>query len=73
MIKPEIAESVRYFRKQSGLTQLALAKIAGVGKTSVYDIENGKESVQFDTLLKVLAVLNIQLKIITPFPQHNGK
>jgi HTH-type transcriptional regulator/antitoxin HipB len=67
----DIAEMVRYFRKQSGLSQLQLAQLAGVGKTVVFDIEKGKATVQLDTLLKVFAVLNIQWKFETPFAQEN--
>ena len=59
MIPGEIAKMVHYYRKQSGLSQQALARLAGVGKTVVFDIEKGKESVQVNTLLKVLDVLNI--------------
>lgn len=62
-----IFEAIRYYRKQSGLTQLELAQLAGVGKTVVFDIEKGKESVRFNTLLKILEVLNIKLKLETPF------
>lgn len=64
---------VRYFRKQSGLSQLQLAELAGVGKTVVFDIEKGKATVQLNSLLKVLDVLNIQLKFQTPleFPMEN--
>lgn len=65
----EIGKTVRYFRKQSGLSQLGLAQLAGVGKTAVFDIEKGKETVQLNTLLKVLAVLNIKIKLETPFVQ----
>ena len=65
----EIAKTVHYCRKQSGLSQHALAKLAGVGKTVIFDIEKGKETVQLNTLLKVLDVLNIQMKFNTPFPQ----
>ncbi|HAU0133919.1 TPA: helix-turn-helix transcriptional regulator, partial [Legionella pneumophila] len=52
-----------------GLSQQELAHLAGVGKTVIYDIEKGKESVRLNTLLKVLDVLNIQMKFETPFPQ----
>lgn len=69
MLAAEIAQMVWYYRKQSGLTQLELANLAGVGKTVVFDLEKGKETVQVDTLLKVLEALNIQLKFETPFPQ----
>ncbi|WP_080453832.1 helix-turn-helix domain-containing protein, partial [Legionella pneumophila] len=50
-------------------SQQELAHLAGVGKTVIYDIEKGKESVRLNTLLKVLDVLNIQIKFETPFPQ----
>ncbi|AOW51146.1 TPA: type II toxin-antitoxin system Y4mF family antitoxin [Legionella pneumophila subsp. pneumophila] len=65
----EIANLVHYYRKHSGLSQQELARLAGVGKTVIYDIEKGKESVRLNTLLKVLDVLNIQMKFETPFPQ----
>ncbi|HBB7076363.1 TPA: helix-turn-helix transcriptional regulator [Legionella bozemanae] len=69
MLTQEIANLVHYYRKQSGLSQQELARLAGVGKTVIYDIEKGKESVRLNTLLKVLDVLNIQIKFETPFPQ----
>lgn len=62
----QIANIVRYCRKQSGLSQLQLAKLAGIGKTAVFDIEKGKETVQLNTLLKVLDILNIQVHLETP-------
>jgi y4mF family transcriptional regulator len=57
---------VRHHRRLSGLSQAELAKLAGVGKTVVFDIEHGKESVQFDTLKKVLAALNIKFVLQSP-------
>ena len=69
MPKHEIANLIHYYRKQSGLSQQELARLAGVGKTVIYDIEKGKESVRLNTLLKVSDVLNIQIKFETPFPQ----
>ncbi len=61
-----IGSMIRFHRKKSGLSQQALAKLAGVGKTVVYDIEKGKESVQLDTLNKILAVLNITFAFHSP-------
>lgn len=69
MLPNEIANMVHYYRKQSGLSQQELARLAGVGKTVIFDIEKGKQSVQLNTLLKVLDVLNIQMKFETPFLQ----
>jgi HTH-type transcriptional regulator/antitoxin HipB len=69
MTPKEIAEVVHYCRKQSGLSQKDLALYAGVGKTAIFDIEKGKETVQLNTLLKVLAVLNINLKLEAPLSE----
>ncbi len=67
MVSDEIANVVHYCRKQSGLSQQELAELAGVGKTVIFDIEKGKETVKLNTLLKVLDVLNIRMKFETPF------
>jgi HTH-type transcriptional regulator/antitoxin HipB len=72
MTPTDIAQTVKYFRKQSGLSQQALALVAGVGKTVVFDIEKGKETVQLNTLIKILDVLNIQIKLETPFPEDKS-
>lgn len=65
-MKNEIGDIIRFHRKKSGLTQKALADIAGVGKTVVFDIENGKNSVRFDNILKVAGVLNIKITYTGP-------
>jgi HTH-type transcriptional regulator/antitoxin HipB len=62
-----IAKLIRYCRRKSGLTQQQLAEMAGVGKTVVYDIEKGKITIQFNTLQKILKVLNIQITYNPPF------
>ena len=62
----DLKSIVRHHRRLSGLSQAELAKLAGVGKTVIFDIEHGKESVQFDTLKKVLAALNIKLVLQSP-------
>lgn len=62
---------IRQHRRLSGLSQSELAKLAGVGKTVIYDIEHGKESIQFDTLKKVLNALNIQFVLQSPVLQRN--
>ena len=59
----EISQIIRFHRKKSGLSQSALADIAGVGKTVVYDIENGKETVKMITVLKILKALNIKIEL----------
>ncbi len=69
----EIADVIRYHRKKSGLTQQKLAEIAGVGKTVVFDIEKGKQSVQLNTLLKILRVLNISIRLESPLIKNLGE
>ncbi|OGC12873.1 hypothetical protein A3J90_08000 [candidate division WOR-1 bacterium RIFOXYC2_FULL_37_10] len=48
------------------LTQLGLAELAGVGKTVIFDIEKGKSTVKFETLLKVFKTLNISFNLNSP-------
>lgn len=62
----QMASILHFHRKKSGLSQAELAKIAGVGKTVVFDLEKGKLSVRLDTLLKVMEVLNIKFELISP-------
>ena len=59
-------EVVHYHRKRAGLSRVALATVAGVGKTVIYDIERGKETVQLRSLLKVLRALNIAIELKSP-------
>ena len=62
----KMSEIVLFHRKKSGLTRNQLADLAGVGKTVIYDIEKGKETIRFSTLQKVLAVLNIKITFTSP-------
>ncbi|MGA1825147.1 MAG: helix-turn-helix domain-containing protein [bacterium] len=61
-----MSKIVRFHRQKSGLTQLGLANLAGVGKTVIFDIEKGKKTIKLSTLIKVLNVLNIRLTIESP-------
>ncbi len=59
----EISQIVYWHRKKAGLSREVCARLAGVGKTAIYDLEHGKQTVQLDTLLKILEVLNIQVRL----------
>ena len=65
-MRKQLANIILFHRKRSGLTQLELAEMSGVGKNMVYELENGKQSVQLDNLLKILRVLNIELTFQSP-------
>jgi len=67
MLEPQtLATIVKQHRKAAGLSQLQLAEMAGVGKTVVFDIEKGKETIQLDTLRKILRILNIKVMLTSP-------
>lgn len=67
MLEPNVLSTIiRQHRKIAGLSQLQLAELAGVGKTVVFDIEKGKESIQLDTLRKILLALNIKALLTSP-------
>ena len=67
MFEPQLlAKIIKKHRKAAGLSQQQLAELAGVGKTAVFDIEKGKETVQLNTLRKILVVLNIKVQLISP-------
>jgi y4mF family transcriptional regulator len=66
----KLAEVIRLHRKAAKLSRIQLAELAGVGKTVVYDIEKGKESVQLDTLRKILKVLNITIVLTSPLSDN---
>jgi transcriptional regulator with XRE-family HTH domain len=65
-VPEEVGRVVGFHRKQAGLTQKGLGDLAGIGKTAVFDIEHGKATVRMDTLMKVLAVLNIRVVFQSP-------
>jgi len=59
----EIGKIIQFHRKKSGLSRMKLANFAGVGKTVVFDLEHGKNTIQLDTLQKICNVLNISIKL----------
>ena len=62
----KVSDIVLFHRRKSGLSRIQLADLAGVGKTVLYDIEKGKETIRFSTLQKVLKALNIKITFTSP-------
>jgi transcriptional regulator with XRE-family HTH domain len=62
----DLARVMLMHRKAAGLSRIQLSEMAGVGKTVIYDIEKGKETVQLATLGKILKVLNIRMVFQSP-------
>ncbi len=66
----EVAEIVMLHRKAARLSREQLAELSGVGKTVIYDIEKGKETIQLDTLRKIFKVLNIKIVLTSPLMEE---
>lgn len=57
-----LSSIVHYHRKRADLSRLQLANRAGVGKTVIYDLEHGKQSLQWNTIMAILAALKINIR-----------
>ncbi|STZ26921.1 Predicted transcriptional regulator [Myroides odoratus] len=62
----KIGVNIRKVRKSKKMTQeqVALMAIPKLDRAKISDIENGKEDFSFSTLLRICAVLNIDVKYI---------
>ena len=54
-----IAEQIRHFRKQEGLTQSDVAGIAGMTRQKIVDIEKGKPGVAIAAYVAVMEALDL--------------
>ncbi len=59
----DIANTVKYKRKELKLTQAQLAGLCNVGTRFVSDLENAKPTCQLDKTLKILNGLGIRLEV----------
>lgn len=57
----ELGKIARAARKKQGLTQLDLAGLAGKSNRFVIDLERGKETLQMQSVMDVLALLGLEL------------
>ncbi len=64
-----VGQYVKQKRKQVGLTQVELAKSAGVGLRFVRELESGKETLRCDTVNQVLALFGSRLG---PVPEQEA-
>ena len=68
-----IGKIILFHRRKAGLSRIELARLAGVGKTIVYDLEHGRLSIGFSKLLSLCQVLNIQPQFHSPFMEEFEK
>ena len=59
----QIGTIARAARKKQGLTQLDLAGLAGKSNRFLIDLERGKETLQMQMVIDVLALLGLELVI----------
>jgi transcriptional regulator with XRE-family HTH domain len=56
-----LGSALRLMREERGLSQSALAKAAGIGKSQLSKYESGRERPKLDSLEKLLTVLAIRV------------
>lgn len=71
--QPQLGVLIKEHRKKSGLSQQQLAEMVGVGKTVVFDLEKGKDTVKLATLLLILNGLNISVKLESPLLKNSER
>lgn len=62
----DLGQIVQFHRKKSGLTQAQLAKLAGIGKTAVFDLEHKNKQPRLNTISRILEILNIKVAFDSP-------
>jgi y4mF family transcriptional regulator len=55
--------AIKHYRKKVGLTQAQLAELAGLNRTYLSDLEQGKETEQLRRLLRVLKQLGVRMTL----------
>ncbi len=58
-----VREAIRKMRKSAGMTQDGLAKVVGVERTSITNIEAGKQTVSVALLRKIVDACGYGMKI----------
>ena len=58
----DIAAAVRQRRRDLGLTQIELGKIAGVSSRWIYRVETGHETVELGRFLQVVRALDLMIR-----------
>lgn len=62
--KKELGEAIRRARRKKGLRQVDVARKASVRQALVSDLENGVTTARYDTVVRVLAALDMDLSIV---------
>jgi HTH-type transcriptional regulator/antitoxin HipB len=60
----DLGAAIRLARKQQNLRQVDVAQKASVRQALVSDIENGVTTAKLDTVMRVLAALDLDLSVV---------
>ncbi len=60
----DLGEAMRLARRNQGLRQVDVAQKASVRQALVSDLENGTTTAKLNTVIRVLAALNMDLSIV---------
>ncbi len=61
-IKDKVGQRVRELRHELGLSQEALANKAGVDRTYMTDVENGRRNISVELLEKIITALEVSFE-----------
>jgi y4mF family transcriptional regulator len=60
----KVGDALRAERERQGLTQNDLAALADVGVVTIYNVEQGKQTIRADALGRVARALGLELGIV---------
>jgi transcriptional regulator with XRE-family HTH domain len=58
-----LGQAIRHYRQEAGLTQAELAERAGLNRTYLSALEQGRETEQLKRLLRVLRQLGVRMTL----------
>ena len=59
----QLGNLIRRARKNQGLSQAELGAKAGLRQATISEIEAGRSGAKLESILKVLAILNLEIRI----------
>lgn len=72
-VNNKLHKVIAFHRKQAKLSRVDLAELAGVGKTVIYDLEKGKLTVKWSTIVSILEALNVAIEFQSPLMEDYEK
>jgi HTH-type transcriptional regulator/antitoxin HipB len=61
----QLAQAIRNTRKQKKLTQRQVADNISIKQSTISEFENHPDGTRLDTLFKLLAVLDLELQVVS--------